>query len=150
MSAAFVGQKPVESTAPRTLRGAYDHQGFVYAKSKNIEGTYWNEVGYLPDGTPMNAAGNSMNHPERMGPDTHKAGSALPTSYYTNSVGYLPDGTPLNMAGNAMNHPERAGADLHKAGSPLPEPYKGYVNSVGYLPDGTPMNKAGNLYYHNK
>jgi len=33
--------------------------------------------------------------------DLHKAGSALPKSYYFNEIGYLPDGTPLNMAGNA-------------------------------------------------
>ncbi|CAE8634613.1 unnamed protein product [Polarella glacialis] len=119
--------------------------GWVYAKTPNLEGTYWNEVGYCPDGTAMNLAGNNMNHPERIGKDSHTPGSTLPTSFYMNAVGYLPDGTPLNMAGNNVNHPERIGPDMHKNGSPLPPPLKGYVNDIGYTPDGTPMNKAGNL-----
>ncbi|CAE8655309.1 unnamed protein product [Polarella glacialis] len=93
----------------------------------------------------MNLAGNNMNHPERIGKDSHTPGSTLPTSFYMNAVGYLPDGTPLNMAGNNVNHPERIGPDMHKDGSPLPPPLKGYVNDIGYTPDGTPMNKAGNL-----
>ncbi|CAE8617611.1 unnamed protein product, partial [Polarella glacialis] len=119
--------------------------GWVYAKTENLEGTYWNEVGYCPDGTAMNLAGNNMNHPERIGKDSHTPGSTLPKSFYMNAVGYLPDGTAMNMAGNNVNHPERIGADLHKNGSPLPPPLKGYVNDIGYTPDGTPMNKAGNL-----
>ena len=32
------------------------------------------EVGYLPDGTPMNRAGNAINHPETIGPDPHAPG----------------------------------------------------------------------------
>ena len=32
------------------------------------------EVGYLPDGTPMNRAGNAVNHPESIGPDPHAPG----------------------------------------------------------------------------
>ena len=32
------------------------------------------EVGYLPDGTPLNKAGNNMNHPENIGPDPHVPG----------------------------------------------------------------------------
>ncbi|CAE8674686.1 unnamed protein product [Polarella glacialis] len=119
--------------------------GWVYAKTANLEGTYWNEVGYCPDGTAMNLAGNNMNHPERIGKDSHTPGSTLPKSFYMNAVGYLPDGTPLNTAGNNVNHPERIGPDMHKSGSPLPPPLKGYVNDIGYTPDGTPMNKAGNL-----
>ncbi|CAE8715146.1 unnamed protein product [Polarella glacialis] len=119
--------------------------GWVYAKTPNLEGTYWNEVGYCPDGTAMNLAGNNMNHPERIGKDSHTPGSTLPKAFYMNAVGYLPDGTPLNMAGNNVNHPERIGPDMHKNGSPLPPPLKGYVNDIGYTPDGTPMNKAGNL-----
>jgi hypothetical protein len=118
---------------------------FDFAKQLNIEATYWNDAGYLPDGTPMNRAGNHINHPENIGPDLHIDGSPLPTTFFGNSVGYLPDGTPMNKAGNAINHPETLGPDLHTAGSPLPPPYKGFVNDVGYLPDGTPMNQAGNL-----
>ncbi|CAE8674687.1 unnamed protein product [Polarella glacialis] len=110
--------------------------GWVYAKTENLEGTYWNEVGYCPDGTAMNLAGNNMNHPERIGKDAHTPGSTLPKSFYMNAVGYLPDGTPLNMAGNNVNHPERIGPDMHKNGSPLPPPLKGYVNDIGYTPDG--------------
>ena len=41
---------------------------------------FHNSVGYLPDGTAMNAAGNAVNHPERMQPDMHVAGSPLPKS----------------------------------------------------------------------
>ena len=33
------------------------------------------QVGYLPDGTPMNRAGNAINHPETIGPDPHAPGS---------------------------------------------------------------------------
>ncbi|CAE8683950.1 unnamed protein product, partial [Polarella glacialis] len=117
--------------------------GWVYAKTPNVEGVYWNEVG--PDGTAMNLAGNETNHPEKIKKDMHTPGSTLPFSFYMNAVGYLPDGTPLNMAGNNVNHPERIGPDLHKNGSPLPPPLKGYVNDIGYTPDGTPMDKAGNL-----
>lgn len=32
------------------------------------------QVGYLPDGTPMNMAGNAVNHPENIGPDPHTPG----------------------------------------------------------------------------
>ena len=32
------------------------------------------QVGYLPDGTPLNTAGNNMNHPENIGPDPHVPG----------------------------------------------------------------------------
>ncbi|CAE8708011.1 unnamed protein product [Polarella glacialis] len=119
--------------------------GWVYAKTPNVEGVYWNEVGYCPDGTAMNLAGNETNHPEKIKKDMHTAGSTLPKSFYMNAVGYLPDGTAMNTAGNNVNHPERIGPDLHKNGSPLPPPLKGYVNDIGYTPDGTPMDKAGNL-----
>ena len=33
------------------------------------------QVGYLPDGTPMNMAGNCINHPETIGPDPHTPGA---------------------------------------------------------------------------
>jgi hypothetical protein len=35
-----------------------------------VEATFWNSIGYLPDGTPMNAAGNAINHPENIGADS--------------------------------------------------------------------------------
>merc|ERR1711972_1235596 len=65
-----------------------------------------NDVGYLPDGTPMNMAGNDVNHPERIGPDPHVPGSPLPPPLkgYVNDVGYCPDGTPMATAGNLSNH----------------------------------------------
>ncbi|CAE8723897.1 unnamed protein product, partial [Polarella glacialis] len=52
-------------------------------------------VGYLPDGTPLNMAGNNVNHPERNG-------SPLPPPLkgYVNDIGYTPDGTPMDKAGN--------------------------------------------------
>merc|ERR1712190_52649 len=124
--------------------------GFVYEKSEaaTSELEFYNNVGYLPDGTPMHMAGNMNNHPENAGPDLHVPGSALPVAVYTNSIGYLPDGTAMHMAGNMMNHPENMGPDLHKDGSPLLEPLMGYVNSVGYTPDGTSMELAGNMMNH--
>jgi hypothetical protein len=56
-------------------------------------------AGYLPDGTPMNRAGNAVNHPETIGPDPHTPGSPLPRAEFVNSIGYLPDGTAMNAAG---------------------------------------------------
>ena len=99
--------------------------------------------GYLPDGTPLNRAGNAINHPETIGPDPHTPGSPLPRAIFTNSVGYLPDGTPLNAAGNAVNHPETMQPDTHIPGSPLPPSF--YAADTGYLVDGTDMSVAGNL-----
>ena len=49
---------------------------------------YQNDVGYFPDGTAINKAGNAMNHPETVGPDLHKDGSALPVATFMNTVGY--------------------------------------------------------------
>ena len=45
--------------------------------------------GYLPDGTPLNRAGNCINHPETIGPDPHTPGSPLPRARFTNSVARL-------------------------------------------------------------
>jgi len=63
---------------------------------------YLNSIGYLPDGTPLNTAGNGVNHPERVGPDPHRNGSPLlpPLKGFVNAIGYLPDGTPMKTAGN--------------------------------------------------
>merc|ERR1712151_995674 len=150
----YTGESSVQAATfdwqKKASAAAYVADGWVYAKSAeascNLE--FINEVGYLPDGTPMNRAGNLINHPETIGPDPHVPGSDLPTAVFVNSVGYLPDGTPMNTAGNLINHPETIGADPHVAGSPLPLPLKGYVNEIGYCPDGTPMDKAGNLINH--
>eukprot|EP00438_Fugacium_kawagutii_P021929 Skav207176 [mRNA] locus=scaffold573:779722:786304:- [translate_table: standard] len=62
-------------------------------------------AGYLPDGTPMNRAGNAVNHPETIGPDPHVDGSPLPRAEFCNSVGYLPDGTAMNAAGGGFQEP---------------------------------------------
>jgi len=129
------------STAQDTLHGisfSYSMQRDAYA---DLE--FLNDVGYLPDGTPMNRAGNAINHPETIGPDPHTPGSPLPRANFTNSIGYLPDGTPMNAAGNALNHPETMGPDSHAPGSPLPPSF--YAAAAGYLVDGTPMASAGNL-----
>ena len=45
-----------------------------------------NDVGYLPDGTPMHSAGNAMNHPETIGPDPHSPGAPLPRANFVNDV----------------------------------------------------------------
>ena len=118
---------------------------FEYSMQKDSHADYEfiNEVGYLPDGTPLNKAGNAINHPETIGPDPHTPGSPLPRAIFTNSVGYLPDGTPLNAAGNAVNHPETMQPDTHIPGSPLPPSF--YAADTGYLVDGTDMSVAGNL-----
>jgi len=123
---------------------------FIYQKSaeSQCDLEFVNNVGYLPDGTAMNTAGNGVNHPEVVAPDPHVPGSPLPRAVYVNDVGYLPDGTPMNMAGNCINHLETVGPDPHVTGSPLPSPLKGYVNDIGYCPDGTDMLKAGNLSNH--
>merc|ERR1719226_173573 len=123
---------------------------FFYAKAEKAycELTFGNDVGYLPDGTPMHKAGNMNNHEGMAGPDLHVAGSPLPKAAFVNDIGYLPDGTPINKAGNLNNHEGMAGPDLHAPGSPLPPPLKGYLNDIGYLPDGTDMAIAGNLSNH--
>merc|ERR1712060_854952 len=83
-------------------------QAFIFQKtSTSYAGqAFLNDVGYLPDGTPMNHAGNEVNHPERIAPDRHMPGSPLPPPLkgYVNDIGYLPDGTDLQLAGNLMNH----------------------------------------------
>ena len=40
------------------------------------------QVGYLPDGTPMNKAGNCINHPETIGPDPHAPGAPIGESWW--------------------------------------------------------------------
>merc|ERR1711959_746120 len=88
--------------------GYAGYNGDLYAKpiAATPDLPFINNVGYLPDGTPMNAAGNATNHPETMGPDLHMAGSPLPAPLkgYINAIGYLPDGTPMDTAGNGINH----------------------------------------------
>eukprot|EP00435_Cladocopium_sp_Y103_P059745 s657_g21.t1 len=139
VAAAFVGSSAQTQTAP--LRHSI---GFAYAVQKDayVDLTFGNDVGYLPDGTPMNRAGNCINHPETIGPDPHAPGSPLPRALFVNDVGYLPDGTPMNKAGNCINHPETIGPDPHSPGSALPP--SAYAADVGYLVDGTPLDAAGN------
>ncbi|CAJ1458426.1 unnamed protein product [Effrenium voratum] len=134
---------PATMTAAQGKHGAHGIQ-YPYSNQKDVYADleYTNDVGYLPDGTPMNRAGNAINHPESIQPDLHNPGAPLPRALFANSVGYLPDGTPLNAAGNAINHPESMQPDLHNPGSPLPTSV--YAADVGYLVDGTPLNAAGN------
>ena len=65
-----------------------------------------NDVGYLPDGTPMNKAGNMDNHPGRAAAVPRAPGSPLPLppKGYLNDVGYLRDGIDMRLAGNVANH----------------------------------------------
>ncbi|OLQ08562.1 Ribulose bisphosphate carboxylase, chloroplastic [Symbiodinium microadriaticum] len=157
-AAAFVGSSapaapmaasaPPPAAAPTSPGTAMHGRKFEYSFQKDAyaDQEFCNDVGYLPDGTPLNRAGNAINHPENIGPDSHAPGSPLPRAIFVNSVGYLPDGTPLNRAGNNINHPESIGPDLHAPGSPLPASVYaadvGYL--VGYLVDGTPLETAGN------
>ena len=104
---------------------------YSFQKDAYADQEFCNDVGYLPDGTPLNRAGNAINHPENIGPDSHAPGSPLPRAIFVNSVGYLPDGTPLNRAGNSINHPETIGPDMHAPGSPLPTSV--YAADVGCL-----------------
>merc|ERR1712141_163993 len=82
----------------------YDTPGFVYEKNSRAQADleFFNNVGYFPDGTAYNLAGNSVNHPEEIGPDPHTVGSALPSPLngYVNDIGYTPDGTDMTKAGN--------------------------------------------------
>ena len=154
-AAAFVGSSvpaptpmaasaPPPTAAPTSQGTAMYGRKFEYSFQKDAyaELEFCNDVGYLPDGTPLNRAGNAINHPENIGPDSHAPGSPLPRANFVNSVGYLPDGTPLNRAGNAINHPESIQPDMHTPGAPLPASV--YAADVGYLVDGTPLDTAGN------
>jgi len=151
LGGAFAGLRGSRSRGAQVQRHVVETAPpYVYERSKksSYELTYGNDVGYFPDGTAYNMAGNAVNHPETIGPDLHVEGSPLPKGHYTNSVGYTPDGTPMNMAGNDINHPENIQPDTHVPGSPLPPPLFGFTNSIGYLPDGTPMDLAGNEINH--
>jgi len=151
-AAAFVGSMPAAKRGSRgalAQRHAYDTPAWVYASQKKTvypDMQYVNDIGYFPDGTPMHAAGNAMNHPENMGPDLHQTGSALPLAKFVNDVGYLPDGTPFHTAGNADNHPETVGPDPHVNYSPLIK--SDYEADVGYFVDGTEISTAGNALNH--
>merc|ERR1712003_31347 len=81
---------------------------FYYAKPEKAycELVFGNDVGYLPDGTPMHKAGNMNNHEGMVPADPHTPGSPLPLPLkgYLNDIGYLPDGTDMAIAGNLSNH----------------------------------------------
>merc|ERR1711972_84309 len=85
-----------------SLSSTFVAPGFYYEKSAKtyIDLKYNNDVGYLPDGTPMNMAGNILNHPETAGPDMHTPGSPLPPPLFgfVNAIGYTPDGTGMDLA----------------------------------------------------
>ncbi|CAK9092043.1 Ribulose bisphosphate carboxylase, partial [Durusdinium trenchii] len=134
----------VHGRTSKVARKALHGIKFPYSMQKDAHADleFLNDVGYLPDGTPMNKAGNCINHPETIQPDPHSPGSPLPRAEFTNSIGYLPDGTPLNAAGNALNHPETMQPDMRTPGSPLPTSV--YAADVGFLVDGTDLATAGN------
>merc|ERR1712113_1219040 len=100
ISSAFVGGASLRGSSRSSQVGrrtyedgaGFNAPGFYYEKNRlaYIHLEYNNNVGYLPDGTAMNLAGNAVNHPETIAPDTHTPGSALPTAALTNTVGYLP------------------------------------------------------------
>merc|ERR1712007_156400 len=100
----YTGESSVQAAASVGLTVPAEY----YEKSRKtyIELTYNNDVGYTPDGTAMNRAGNAVNHPETIGPDPHRDGSPLPPPLFgfVNAIGYTPDGTPMDLAGNTINH----------------------------------------------
>merc|ERR1712003_383667 len=108
----YTGESSVQAASfdwkKRGAAASYIAEGFLYEKTRvaYCDQEFFNDVGYLPDGTPMNRAGNDANHPERIGPDPHVPGSPLPAPLlgYVNDVGYCPDGTPMATAGNLSNH----------------------------------------------
>ena len=62
------------------VRHGYDYcatNTFYYQRPLESYGQqdFFNQVGYLPDGTPLYTAGNLTNHPDTIGPDQHVAGS---------------------------------------------------------------------------
>merc|ERR1719343_392243 len=93
----YTGESSVQAASfdwkKRGAAASYTAEAWVYAKSAEsfCNQEFINDVGYLPDGTPMNRAGNLINHPETVGPDPHMPG------------------TPMNTAGNLINHPETIG-----------------------------------------
>ena len=94
-----------------------------------------NDVGYLPDGTPLNQAGNAINHPE-----SRQSGFAFLSRCHLRV--FRPH--TLNIVYVAIQ--ETIGADPHSPGSPLPAAK--YAADVGYLVDGTPLDSAGNNAVH--
>ena len=97
---------PSDSQVPVSTLGLF-HTLDIYrlpTGSPLPQAHFLNSVGYLPDGTPMNQAGNEVNHPENMQADRHTPGSPLPTCPYVADIGYFCDGTPVATAGNALNH----------------------------------------------
>ena len=77
-SGAFVSGAMRNQKASKIARGeGYEAGGWVYGKVPNLQDTYWNDAGYLPDGTPMHLAGNMLNHPEKIGKDKSVPGRAL-------------------------------------------------------------------------
>merc|ERR1712178_479074 len=98
-AAAFVGSSMSKSSS---AKAGLNGQGFVfeYQKDAFADLTFGNDVGYFPDGTAYNKAGNAVNHPETIGPDPHVNGSPLPASPYAADIGYFVDGTAIDKAGN--------------------------------------------------
>mmetsp|Transcript_26427 Transcript_26427/g.54497 ORF Transcript_26427/g.54497 Transcript_26427/m.54497 type:complete len:178 (+) Transcript_26427:83-616(+) len=134
------------SRAPSVAAASFGSSLYEYNRNVYPQYEFGNEIGYFPDGTAMNKAGNALNHPETIGPDLHQDGSPLPEAKFMNSIGYFPDGTAYNKAGNAVNHPETIGPDLHQDGAPLP--VTPYAADIGYFVDGTDVSKAGNALNH--
>merc|ERR1712032_677092 len=98
-SQAFVNPAPCREVKI-VGRALFDQEGFVYNFAANRDQTFWNDVGYLPDGTSFPKAGNAIFRPDTV--DPHQDGSPLPPSKYVNDIGYFPDGTPIDKAGNAI------------------------------------------------
>merc|ERR1719230_2429922 len=107
----YTGESSVQAASfdwkKRAAAATATGEAFIFEKPSrsHVQQEFCNEIGYLPDGTAMNRAGNAVNHPGTIGPDLHMAGSPLPPPLkgYVNDLGYLPDGTPMSEAGNLAN-----------------------------------------------
>merc|ERR550537_1103901 len=101
-AAAFVGATAAKKESVVARQSGYNDvpaEPYYYERPARayVELVYGNDVGYFPDGTAYNLAGNAINHPETIGPDPHMAGSPLPPPLkgYLNDIGFMPDGTPM-------------------------------------------------------
>ena len=59
---------PAPAASPVGQNTVTHGRGFEYSvqRDAHADQEFTNDVGYLPDGTPMNRAGNAINHPDRI------------------------------------------------------------------------------------
>merc|ERR1719399_1587291 len=72
-AAAFVGSSMSTNSSAKAGVNAAGATGFEYSYQRSVypDLEFGNDVGYFPDGTPYNLAGNAVNHPETIQADPH-------------------------------------------------------------------------------